>query len=444
MQSGIPILAAVGEKRSHERPTDQADGNEQPEIKRAARVNLQEINIVINPTQLHLDESKGTILNNLLAAYPHQVIFGSATTYTYFLPGKKVNVQLTNCLLGWKSREDAQFNYEILGEIIATSMSYDDPKTVFKSAGMLRRQVSGKYGYESSNRVIKKGGNVKSAERIYEFGRRIYYLNTQPPVIIKVGTDKIVCILEDHVKGTELFDVLAKCYPFTTNQRLTIMINLISNLCYLNSVGIVHRDIKPENIIVNLNTLNVYILDFDLSKDISEDDKNFSGGSLSYVSAEIFSGKGTNILSDLSAVAKVGNLIFNGFQPDIIGPDGAESSEKAVRNSFCPYFQGLFSRINDLEPRHRNQIKQLFAAMTRLDRDKRCSPTDALNGFRCIYEERTRGSSSTFIPASIPPKQSSHVRVAELARLFLPENERVPKYRLARSNSFDVFLERKF
>ena len=69
---------------------------------------------------------------------------------------------------------------------------------------------------------------------------------------------------------------------------LFIIRQLLEGLSYIHQLGIVHRDLKPANIFI-MNTGNVKIGDFGLSKDLSKESglpKLYAAGTRFYMAPE--------------------------------------------------------------------------------------------------------------------------------------------------------------
>lgn len=71
--------------------------------------------------------------------------------------------------------------------------------------------------------------------------------------------------------------------------KLSILKDVISGICFLHDMGIVHRDLKPENIL--LDTQNKCKLsDFGISKIIEQNQlkySQFKSGTTMYMSPEL-------------------------------------------------------------------------------------------------------------------------------------------------------------
>lgn len=68
-------------------------------------------------------------------------------------------------------------------------------------------------------------------------------------------------------EGGELFDKIAQ-NEIKEKEAKNIMIQVLSALNYLHSLGIAHRDIKPENMLFEKKTKLIKIIDFGISKKI--------------------------------------------------------------------------------------------------------------------------------------------------------------------------------
>lgn len=78
-----------------------------------------------------------------------------------------------------------------------------------------------------------------------------------------------------------------------------ISLNLAKAIIAIHELNIIHDDLKPENVICNTETLQVQLIDFNLSADLDSDEFISKGGSESYKSPE-----------------KKNSKIFDGFKSD--------------------------------------------------------------------------------------------------------------------------------
>jgi len=390
-----------------------------------------EVNTVINPTKLHvLDHHK--LIQDLINEYPYAAYFSKDTKYMLGNPGQKNSIQLTHGILRWKPNTDYKIRYEILGDLIAEDFSLTGRKKVHKSAGAIVQYPDGNYLYEPSNKIIKIGTKEKRMQIAYELGRRLPYLDTQEPITVNFVQGPATFLLENFVEGFELYGLLDTNYPFTTNQCLLIIINLLRAMSYLHACGIVHRDIKPENTIVDLKTFRVYLVDFDLSKELEKEDRDFFAGTPEYISPEVMHHQGTTIKTDLFGVAKVGALLLKAKLANIYSDDqGTYSRDKLLREANYPHFQYLF-RSTDLSVQHQQRTRQLFRAMSRPDANERCSPEQALVGFQHLLGERELQIASPQVVVKAPME---HISVTEVGIFLSRQGDR--KHNLQRSPSFD-------
>lgn len=72
----------------------------------------------------------------------------------------------------------------------------------------------------------------------------------------------IIEYLEDYIS---LYDVITNGIYVDNESNIEIAKRLANALRYMHSKGIIHRDIKPSNIMVNFDTLDVRLIDFEMS-----------------------------------------------------------------------------------------------------------------------------------------------------------------------------------
>ena len=103
----------------------------------------------------------------------------------------------------------------------------------------------------------------------------------------------------------ECFDLryyYSKEITFNEEQSKFLISCLILSLEYLHTNNIVHRDVKPENLIFDSNGY-IYLTDFGLARIINNNDIDFDGGgSLGYISPEVFLKKRYSFTADYFSV----------------------------------------------------------------------------------------------------------------------------------------------
>ena len=97
--------------------------------------------------------------------------------------------------------------------------------------------------------------------------------NTIPVYEIGISDQDAVYFTMKKVEGESLYDILVRIakrdavtearYPL--EQRIAILLQVLSALWYAHTHGVVHRDVKPENILVGIFN-EVYLMDWGVAK----------------------------------------------------------------------------------------------------------------------------------------------------------------------------------
>ena len=97
--------------------------------------------------------------------------------------------------------------------------------------------------------------------------------NTIPVYEIGISDQDAVYFTMKKVEGESLYDILVRIakrdavtearYPL--EQRIAILLQVLSALWYAHTHGVVHRDVKPENVLVGIFN-EVYLMDWGVAK----------------------------------------------------------------------------------------------------------------------------------------------------------------------------------
>lgn len=137
--------------------------------------------------------------------------------------------------------------------------------------------------------------------------------------------DQYIIVMEKLADTLDLFDYITECgNSVNENDALTILKNVTRTVIGIDELGLVHRDIKPENILVNKNTLDTVLIDFDACTYKTNEPFTEPFGTKLFNPPELFSSKSCNAVP--ATVWSLGLTMYNMIYGDI--PFSKESDIK--------------------------------------------------------------------------------------------------------------------
>ncbi len=117
-------------------------------------------------------------------------------------------------------------------------------------------------------------------------------------------------IVMEFLKGKDLKDFISQNGAFTEENAIILFIKILKAFDYAHKKGVIHRDIKPSNIFILEDNKTPKILDFGISKLISEDLTltNTTMGTPSYMSPEQI--KDTKRVDKRSDIYSLGVMLY--------------------------------------------------------------------------------------------------------------------------------------
>ncbi len=90
------------------------------------------------------------------------------------------------------------------------------------------------------------------------------------PLFYGISQDcKDMMLVQQFVEGNTLSKFLKE--KITTDvEKMLILLDLAKVLEYLHGFRFIHKDLKPENVMIDYKTLKMYLIDFGITKDISQ------------------------------------------------------------------------------------------------------------------------------------------------------------------------------
>lgn len=235
-------------------------------------------------------------------------------------------------------------------------------------------------------RVVKiqecSSAELKEIQKEVDITQKAKTMHMKQPVVVQTDDNSYQCYMVMHrLSGSDLYSILTQMYKavldLSTYQRLTIAMKLLQQLKVLHDNGVLHRDIKPDNVMLDLNTGELTIFDFGLSRTEEMPDPNDFRGTPGYIPPEVFNYSGTSKKSDVFSMSLVIGLLFNADEP-------AQSIDR-----FPPYgFENIFKdKQLDLTENEKVTIFKTLKNMSKMEREERVSVDQALTTFTTIRDD---------------------------------------------------------
>jgi len=169
-------------------------------------------------------------------------------------------------------------------------------------------------------------------------------------------TDDKIYIIMELMEGGELFDYVVRKGTLTEDEASRIVRKVASALVYMHSQNIIHRDLKPENLLLKRqprspSDIEIKIIDFGLSKELSEPVARTFLGTRGYLAPEMIQRKNYTTAVDAWALGVIIFVLLCGCLPfdddaNILSDDAQVQQKFKLR--FPRWAKNLSSSAKDL------------------------------------------------------------------------------------------------
>lgn len=339
----------------------------------------------------HLDAKDSDLLIQLFKAIKYTDVFAKNIKHTFRYCDPKTNIPVTRSVIlsndvirRPRNRIPTEVRYEVVEN--KNKIGEGGFSQVFGIMCTLAVQYNQIIVKKNKQRVVKvqkyNKADLEDLANEVELTQKANNMHMKKPAVVKTGVNEYKgYLVMRRLNGTNLYSVITQLYrnelDLTTHQRLTIIIKLLTQLKALHANGIIHRDLKPDNVMVDLNTGELEIFDYGLSKADGIDDAGIILGTLGYIPPEAYANKGTNSKSDIFSMAVVIAMLWYADEP-------GKEPEDVIDYKFNHIFQDEKIDLTDSE---KNEILTTLKNMSKNERDERYTADEALCKFIDIRED---------------------------------------------------------
>ena len=256
----------------------------------------------------------------------------------------KVKVRVNKC------KCELVNNFVIIKETLASSVEDLEPfikeANIYKILSGLSKNFLIYYGQKLSK--IKLGGTIK-----FKFELVIEFIKNS--------------LKEDKIYRKRINN------PYTEDEINHILVQCIKSFQIMRHLKIMHCDIKPSNILVT-SDLTIKIIDFDVSKNINNDQAHFFNtiGTLDFMAPEIRDGKD----KDLKAIISEGKtdvfslgmtilyLLLDGFEKDLNLELNRYRLSELIENVRYLWLKNILKKMLDFNYKTRASFEYLIGSFT--------------------------------------------------------------------------------
>lgn len=162
------------------------------------------------------------------------------------------------------------------------------------------------------------------AEVLYRLGNRHEQI---PQLFAHFEENQEFYLVQEFIEGTSLSEELIPGSPWSEDQVIELLKDILGVLAFVHSEQVIHRDIKPENLIRRTQNGKIALIDFGAVKEVVEG-THFPGstrqtigiGTPGYMPSEQAAGK-PQCSSDVYAVGIIGIQALTGLVPQQFSED---------------------------------------------------------------------------------------------------------------------------
>lgn len=156
-------------------------------------------------------------------------------------------------------------------------------------------------------------------------------------------------LVQEWIEGTTLQEKLNFSGKLSESETKSILLNIVSVLEHIHSLGIIHNDIKPSNIILRLQDQLPVLIDFGIARKVNADYERSIVGTPGYMSVEQAMGK-VSINNDLHSLGLTAIHLLTGKSPLSINFNTDEDNFwQRAKTAFDPKLVEVIDRAIALE-----------------------------------------------------------------------------------------------